>query len=117
MRISDWSSDVCSSDLLGNAAADNNSTATTNVADSFNSSSAVATTNLIGVVSGNSVYDIGNTSRNSGNANGGDGGDGGLAVGGFAFGGDGDGGDGGDGGDAGALSARDRKSTRLNSSH
>src|SRR3546814_3538565 len=73
-RISDWSSDVCSSDL----------------------------------------YDIGNTSRNSGYANGGDGGDGGLAVGGFAFGGDGDGGDGGDGGDAGALSARggdsDRKS-------
>src|SRR3546814_6964450 len=91
---------------LGNAAADNNSTATTNVADSFNSSSAVATTNLIGVVSGNSVYDIGNTSRNSGNANGGDGGDGGLAVGGFAFGGAGEGGDGGDGGDAGAMSAR-----------
>ena len=92
---------------LGSAAADNNSTATSSVADSFNTSSAVATTSLTGVVTGNAVYDIGNTARNTGNANGGDGGGGGLAVGGFAYGGTGDGGDGGDGGDAGALSARD----------
>lgn len=67
---------------------------------SFNTSNAVATTNLVGYVSGNAIHDIGNYSRNSGDASGGRGGsaNGGDAMGGKAI--------GGDGADAQAISAR-----------
>lgn len=71
---------------LGNASASNNSTATANWSNSFNSSTVVATTALSGVVTGNAVFGLGNVAVNVGDASGGDGGS---------------------GGDAGAISARD----------
>jgi hypothetical protein len=95
---------------LGSAAADNNSTATATLSNSFNNSSAVARTELNAVVTGNAVYGLGNIASNTGNAGGGrggSGGDGGHGIGGLAVAGSAAGGGGGDGGDGVAGSARD----------
>ncbi len=99
---------------LGNAAANNNSSATTNVTNSFNTNKAIARTELVGVVSGNAVYGIGNAAGTIGDASGGDGGNGGHGLGGIAVGGYGEGGDGGNGGDALSVSARDGDSGSTN---
>lgn len=82
---------------IGSAAANNHSSATTSISDSFNTSNAIATTNLLGAVTGNSVHDIGNTALTVGLANGGNGGSasassGDAGAGSLAAGGDGLGG-------------------------
>lgn len=86
---------------LGNAAASNNSTATANWSNSFNTNKAIAKTELVGVVTGNTVHGLGNVALNVGDSSGGDGGSGGHGLGGIAAGGNGDGGRGGDAGAAG----------------
>ena len=83
----------------------------TTIHDSFNTSNAVATTALVGAVTGNAVYGNGNIALNNGHANGGSGGAGGVNA---AVGGYGSGGDGGDGGDALAASLRDGDSASAN---
>src|SRR5690606_21368241 len=68
---------------LSNASANNSSSASTSIASSFNTNTAVAETNLLGAVTGNSVLVLGNIALNGGSA---DGGDGGAGLGGIALG-------------------------------
>ncbi len=49
------------------AAANNGGTATSNMSDSFNVSSATATSSLVGTVSGNAINRIGNVASSNGN--------------------------------------------------
>lgn len=77
--------------------------------NAFNTSKAIAKTNLEGYVSGITIHNIGNSVYNEGDANGGNGGKGGKGIGGdggdaHAWGGTGGKGSGGDG-TAGAISA------------
>ncbi|HJR73138.1 MAG TPA: hypothetical protein VJ806_05815, partial [Luteimonas sp.] len=66
----------------GTAAANNGGTATSTFSSSFNTSQAIATTQLDGYVTDIRTRDIGNYATNNGNANGGSGGAGGAGVGG-----------------------------------